>query len=678
MDAAEGAQKRSSLIEEVRRTLRTDPPTSPAARTRLSRLVSRPGVPELLVDVLLRGDVADAHLAAFPLSQATNELVRRRLFRAARTVGDERRAAVLSSLTENELARLFAGRVPPIDEAIVQASGLLAANAPEEFAELLVAARIPLDEKLLAHLEPLRRSFGLGAVTLYEPLLARNLTPEGRREIIRILGREPGEQAAALLERELHRSLDEDERRGIRRERMRQGSPTSNEPTPPSGSAFLSPLRSNGAWVLDVFHEVGPGRVVRASHLVAPTGRVELSTLPEDEALSAIRATRAEAWAELSLARAKFVLQRLPRTATKRVAPTLERLAAVEPEPLVPPVPGGAFTMEEANALVAAPGLFTEWRPFAPIVPALVDPLLVDRRVIAPRLDAPGGADPAPTDSQIADPQIADRPVIHAYPPSSTPFPVTAETIEVLADQTLEVTLAKRGAPARLAAALRHAATWLALRGDTRAERVSFEAYLVAKRRPGQVLLRALVLREIRHRLWMQATLPDAYRQQLREAARRALESEQGRTGETWEDVRLLDFAQAALEGLAREAGQSEETPRLPAVETLDAVLACRFAGWADVELRDTLARPRLSAKVAARAFTRLVGWLPGAPMAMLASLLRFRDEACRGGCPHGCWNRSPEGAPKPVFLGRGWDEKPPVEPDEARSEAPPGEEAAG
>lgn len=656
---ARRSQKHAGLIDELRKTVGVDPPTSAAVSRKLRRLLERPGVPEALLEVLLYADLADAHLAAFPLSLAQGELLRRRLLRDLKTLEPERQKAALAALRAEERERFLEPKQELIDDALVQASSMLAANSPEKFYEMLVAARVPLNEELVAKIEPVRHSLGLGAVFVYEPLLLRQLSPEGRRAVIKLLGREPSAQAAALLEKEAKKARSPEEERDLRRERLRQGT-IAIGPTPaPQGSAFLSALQEDGSYRLEIFHQPKQGKVIQESQLIAPSGRVERSTKPTSKTLDELEHAVGEGWVPMQLGQARFLLERLPQRWAGAIAPTLERLSSVEVEGFAPPPPTSQPSAETIEELVRHP-VFAHWDPVQSVARVLVEHFLV---VAGPSSTGkPGASDADPfgeLEHQALDAALPSVGALHRQNPNPPPpesksslpsaellddsqdefFPISKSQLDSLARQALESARRRQGGIRQLERGLRHAATFLNLSQDPRASQVSFEAHRVGAELGSQKLLLALARRKVWQQLWKQAEFPEAYRRRLRRLARQSL----GHSTPSWDEVRELDLCQAALEGLARDQGQAASEPGLPEPDSLDLELAARLARWARKELGELFARKRLGPSRISKASEALSTAFPAVPgttlLAVQSSLLQLRDEACQGLCPYRCWN---------------------------------------
>lgn len=610
MNAARRLEQQAELLKELREVVGIDPPNSAVARKRLEGFIDRPHVPETLFEIVLQGDLADAHLAAFPLSLARNELLRRRLLKAVATLPPERRNAGLTALTPEERSRFVDDDQSVVDESVIQASSLLAASSPEAFSELLVAARIPLDSRVIEQLEVLRKRLKIGSTTLYEPLLKRNPSPEARVEIIRILGRDPSPQSAALLKQEQKHVTSPKERLDLRREQLRQSTAALNPQAPPPGLAFLSTLQEDGSFLLDVVHELDSKRLLRESHEVAASGRVIRQTHTLNGRLQKLGDTLQEGWAQLSLAQARSLLERLPQRWSQAVAPTLERLAGIQPEPAAPLPPSEALSPDDISELLVHP-VFANWDPVASVIPILVEHFLL--------VSGPG---------------------------PDEDFPASDKQVQSLAQQAIDSVKRRRGGLRRLEQGLRHAALWLSLKGDSRASRVSFEAHRVNSESGSQKLLSALSQRKLWQHLWAQVELPDDYRRKLRQLSRYLVG-----VGEiSWEEVRTLDLTQAALEGLAREAGQQQARSGLPSPDSLNTAAAREFALWGKDGLSGLFIRKRIPSRLQAQTFARWLQAQPEGSPAMFDSALRLREESCRGKCPYLCWDGS-DADPERAFL---------------------------
>lgn len=601
------------LLLEIRRTLHGRDPEHPTVRRRLQQIANRAGAAELLLDTLRRGEIGAAHIAAMALPFARSELVRRGLQRSVRQESGERRAVFLAALTDEELEKALAEMGETLAEDLVHASGILAVNSPSEFIDLVCSNAPMVDEAMFAHLERVRETFGVGAASLYGPLLERRLTPEARRRAVEALGREPGAAARRLLDREHDRATADEDLRLLRRERMRQSSiGLGGLDASRHGAALLSPLGPNETAVLELIEELEPGRCLRTTVVFGLGGALDRFTVPAAGNLDAV-VGEVEAglrWGRLELGQARSLLEGLRRKQRDLVRPVLERLSAVDAVELPWPAPAPGLELPAARDLVRDP-LWAEWRPFARVVEWPDE-----------AIESTGGLAPERFPGELA---------------------LTAAQAAQLSPDLLR----ERGVRPRLAAGLRHMALVMSLRGDARAGAVAAAAAWAARRRPCSLVV-ALVERELWLQLWTHARLPFAYRSQVRDAVRARLSA----SSPKWEDVQRLDLAQAAAEGMARAAGEVREDGRLPPVAELDLDAALQLADRARATFADASLRRRARGgrfEVVAEAAR---GWLDEAPPQAAFEVAQLLATTCLDGCPHDCFSARPVGRSALVLEG--------------------------
>lgn len=599
------------LLREIRLLVERERVGSATRARRLEELANRPGAAELLARIVRSSDLTSARLAALALPYARSELVRRGLRREAGRTRGERRAAILSALTDEEVEVLAERHPEGLVDDLLSAAGRLAANDPRAFVQMVCDAVPEVGTAQIAHFEQVRSAYRIPAASLYAPVLERRLSGAARREVYAILGRQPEPEVQALLERQLARVRSDEERRLVRRERMRQAS-RALEPVkpPPETHARLSPVGTGGGMALEVYEPVAAGRVLRSTVMLPLRAPATAVSVPLDGPLErALQPTQAATeWASLSVGQARALLEALPARRRGPLVPVLDRLRCHAPEPLTPPGPGELLTLETARALVRERP-WRDWRPFSALV------------------EWPDGA--------LSMPARVDA------------FPGGVQAGARLASTRLPDLLAERGVGASVAAGLRHMATWLHLRGDPRAGAVAAESVWAAKRRPA-ALTRALLERELWLQRWALMRLPAGYRGALREALRAMLAP----PGTEWPDVQRLDLAQAAAEGLVRAHGESATTPGLPPVDALDLALAMRLADRARALLQDPSWRRLARAQRLAALLDAARQWVDEAPATVAFELARFAVSVCFDRCPHRCFEQSPGAAPEQVFRG--------------------------
>lgn len=600
------------LLGEIQRVLegRRDPAT---VKRRLAAIAGRPGAAELLSRVLQTGDVVDAQLAALALPYATNELVRLRLQREARDSTGARRAIVLSALTDDELADVLSGVGEGAEDWLVEAMGLFAVNDPEDFVDTLAESVAVVGVKLVEHIERVRAAYAIPLAAIYGPLLGRRLSTRARERVLGLLGRDPSDEARALLDREQARVVRDDDKRLVRRERMRQRTLAiegTHADERPSGTAFLSPVGPRDTAVLELVEELEDGRGVRTTVILAMNRSAEAFSHPLEESLESLRAGQVSDVVELSLSRALGLLESLPLKHRRALWPVFERLSSLSAEPVARPAPDEELSREEAWS-VASHEAFVRWRPLAALV---------------------GWAD-----------QTLEAPV------DGDTFPVSAKELAERAASELAAMFGKASSREAFAAGLRHMALWMALQGDERAKGVAAEALRVTKRRPGALSF-AMAERDLLLQRWSLGRLPEDFRRDVRSAVRRALSVEE--VG--WKDVALLDFAQASAEGMARAKGFARQSsaPEVPSEEELELAIVVARRALESVRskpVQQALRKGQLSS-LAAEARE----WVGDAPVETVFQIVQFVSSTCLGSCPYDCLRRHPKEEAREVFDGPG------------------------
>jgi len=603
------------LLLAIRRAVGPAGPRTTVARGRLARIANRPGAGALLLRTVREGDILAAHVASFALPLVNGELVRRALRRAAHEVKGERRAAVLASLTDDELDQVLSELGDELDEDLAGTSAILAANSPREFVELLCDGLPAVDERIVDHVERVRRAFGLGAASVYAPLLERRLTDRARLRVIEVLGREPGPDVAQVLDRLSARAAQEDERRVLRRERMRQASAELAGRPQPEGCALLGALGRGGSASLDLFELAPSGLLVRTSVSLGHSGVTDCITSPAPGGLDeAVRAADPGGLrARMTLGQARGLLESRDAASRAELAPLLERLSRAPAEAPAAPAPGPALAAEEARALIREQR-WALWRPFTLAV-----------RWPSESLAAAAGL-------------------------SAADFPCSSGMLDDHVAAELVALKRRRLFLARIAAGIRHNALVMHLRGDARAAAVAAEALWLARGR-WPALARALLERELWLQLWANARLPETYRSRIRDAVRQSLDRSEAPVA-GWDRVRTLDLAQAAAEGLARAAGENAERPGLPAPESLDLGAALELAALARESLTDESLRRRARAGTFRVIAEEAGAWLAGPPAHAAWEMARFAGEMCLHACPHRCFDGEPEQDPEAVADG--------------------------
>lgn len=586
------------LLAEIQRVLegRRDPAT---VTRRLAAIVGRPGAAELLSRVLQTGDAVDAQLAALALPYATNELVRMRLQREARDSTGARRAIVLSALTDDELADVLSGVGEGAEDWLVEAMGLFAINDTEDFIDALATSVAVVGVKLVEHIERVRVTYAIPPAAMYGPLLRRRLSTKARERVLGLLGHDPSDEARALLEREQARVVRDDDKRLVRRERMRQrtlaieGARFADKP---EGLAFLSPVGSRDTAVLELVETLGGARGVRTTVILGMNRPAEAFSLPLDEPLESLRAHQASDVVELSLAHARSLLEAVPVKHGRALGPVLERLSSLPAAPLARPAPNAELTLEQARR-ISGEEAFVRWRPLAALV------------------GWPNQALEAPVDEED--------------------FPVARAELEARAASELATALSRPSVRDAFAAGLRHMALWMSLQGDERAQGVAAEALRIAKKRPGALSI-AMAERDLLLQRWSLGRLPEGVRRQVRDAVRETLRVE--RPG--WKDVALLDFAQAAAEGLARAKGfaQAADAPVVPSPDELREAVAVASRALESVRSRPVQQALRKGHLAALADEAR--EWAAGAPVETVFQIVQLVSSTCLGSCPYDCLRR--------------------------------------
>lgn len=598
------------LLSEIQRVF--EGTRDPAhVKRRLEAIANRPGAGEALARVLRTGDVVDAQLAALALPYATSQLVRRGLMRDAKQSGGGRRALLLSALTDEELARVFSELGEGDDDWLIEAMGLFAVNDPADFVDMLCESVPMVGLRMVNHVEKVRRTYAIPAAAMYGPLLGRKLSGEARARVLAILGHDPSDESAALLAREQTRVIDDGDKRTLRRERMRQDTLALQgvEVAEPEGLAWLSPVGPRDTAVLEILEDVGGGRSVATTVLLSMSGPAETFSRPLDVPLNEATRPGFDDAVELTLGQARWLLESLPVKRRSRLGPVLERLVAAPAQLIERPSPALELPRSDAMALAADPA-FTRWRPLAAWV---------------------GWPD-----------DVLEQPV-----DDDVVFPVDAVTLAKRVDAELARSLANQKMRDTFAAGLRHMALWLSLRGDPCAGHVGAEALRVARRRPGSLSF-AMAERDLLLQRWSLGRLPEAFRQAVRDRVRAFLAVET--VG--WDDVALLDLAQAATEGLARSAGFARGATRLTVPGDDEIEVAVGVARRALASLKDKPLQQALRTGRLASLAEEARGWLEGAPLESAFQLVQFVSATCLNGCPHDCLRRKPRRAPLPVFRG--------------------------
>src|SRR5690606_28204096 len=128
------------LLREIRLLVERERVGSATRARRLEELANRPGAAELLARIVRSSDLTSARLAALALPFARSELVRRGLRREAGRTRGERRAAILSALTDEEVEALAERHPEGLVDDLLSAAGRLAANDPRAFVQMVCDA----------------------------------------------------------------------------------------------------------------------------------------------------------------------------------------------------------------------------------------------------------------------------------------------------------------------------------------------------------------------------------------------------------------------------------------------------------------------------------------------------------------------------------------------------------
>jgi hypothetical protein len=597
------------LLREIRHIAERDPTDSPSVRKKLTALANRPGAAELLATAVRTGEPLIAQTAALALPFARSELVRRALVLGARRESGERRLNYLAALQPEELQQVLAETGGVAADDLVEAAGLLAMNSPGEFVEVLCEGAPLVDLSMVEHVERVRRRFAIRAAALYGPLLDRKMSPDARQRTFAILGREGGEEVRHLLEKAQQRLTGDADKTSLRREQLRQAtlSAEGRVASAREGIAVLHPVDGAGEIVLEIL-EVSESRVLQSTVKIGPGAPSHVTAPADGDLESTVQHVAGSKGVRISLGNARSFLETIPQRRRMKLAALLDRLGDTPAEDLVHPQPGAEMSLPEARQLVVDP-VWRDWRPFLRFITWSASTLLQVRA------------------------------------PTAETFPLPFEEIEAFAGRDAGHVL-KRRAPAALNSELRHMALLLHLRGDARAGAVAAETIAVERRRPS-VLLKALAERERWRQLWAHAPLPDDYRAQVRDQIRRAL----GDAPPSWREVKLLDLAQAVMEGAARDFGELGFTPGLPPVEQLPLPAALRFAEHAasvleDPELRRFHARIGREESLARESLV----WGDALPPGSLFEIAQFVEGVCCGACPHRCFEQTPAADPAEVF----------------------------
>lgn len=330
-------------------------PTGGQIDAALLRIARKSGAGQALLQVLRSGTEDDAFHAALALPFVDDDLVRHALRREARTAIGMRRALARAALRDDELHRIVGDGVP--EEDLVHAAGPLVLNDPRAFVDLLCEGRPDVTLAMVEHVERVATTHGVATATLCALVLERRLTRAARRRVMALLGRDASPDARALLDREQGRAIDDEDRRTLRLEKMRQGS-TAIAPVREErrGHAILYPLDATGAARLVVIEHHAPGKSLVSELVVATSGPVRARSRTDD-------VPEAEpGTATLSLGQARTFIEVLPTARRKAAAPLLARLALVAAEPLAGPAPTTPLDAEESGRL-ARTTTFAQWRP---------------------------------------------------------------------------------------------------------------------------------------------------------------------------------------------------------------------------------------------------------------------------------------------------------------------------
>jgi hypothetical protein len=373
----------------------------------------------------------------------------------------------------------------------------------------------------------------------------------------------------------------------------------------------LHPIDGAGEVALEIFERLKEGRLLQSTVRIGPLDVSHVTAPAEGDLEAAAAQAAGTVGVRITLGNARAFLEGIPERRRKKLGPLLDRLGDTPSDPLRHPQPGAELSREEARRLVIDP-LWRDWRPFLRLVPWTASELL------------PGRSFTADT------------------------FPGRFEDLDAYAERDATRALMRR-TPATLNSELRHMALLLQLRGDPRAGNVAAETILIARRRPS-VLLRALAERERWRQLWAHVPLPEEFRARLRERLRVAL----GQLSVEWTNVQLLDLAQAALEGMARDAGELGFSSGLADPDSLPLEAVMRLAEHASSILREPETRrsyARLNRQEILSQATRT--WREVLPAGSLFEVAQFAGSTCFGACPHRCFEQKPMGSARDVFEAR-------------------------
>lgn len=562
-------------LEDIRRALIRREPSLERMRLHLRSVANRPGVAPALVRIVAEGGFVESRLAALALREAESEFVRRGVERELRSGRAERTAHWC-------VAARPAEKHPELDAkgVFLEALDPLLLNDPALFVAWAAEDRVELGLTLVERIEAMRARYGVGPASLYAHVLARRPSGQARALVLELLGRTPGAAAQALLEREERREALSAASVAIRRERMRQ---TTRAPVSSTGQVtarlrFALPGADETIeWIEALSGGISLGTVVT----IAPEKALEWWCEPH------FNASAPPVGAAISLGQVRSMVEAIPARLRLNAAALEERLSCVEAAPLPRPAPTSPLSRSSAAALLDEPD-WLHWRPLV--------------------------AMEGWSEVQLAEGRELPR---EAWPPH-------VETAAELAPLRLTAYLASEAAAEALARRLRIGAIHLHLRGDSRSEGMAADAVAVARGKPTALAIE-LAARELARRLPTEAELPDAYRQELRDALRTMI----GATEPTWVDVQTLDLAQAELESAARASVQPPSWSALPDVATL----ACA------------------DALEAAKALLSQVGARTSGDQPLRA-WPAFVERVCLRECPVRCFSRKPVVAPSAVWDG--------------------------
>jgi hypothetical protein len=578
------------------------------ATRRLEEVVNRVGVSEQLLRLLRSGPIEGAQMAAIGLVHARSELVRKAIQREVRTATGERRLAALGALTPEELEKaLTAGGLQPED--LVEGAGLIALNDPGGFIELVCEGTRMVGLPTVDYVERVRQSFNIEAASLYGPLLDRPLTPKARHRILSILGRESGPEIQTILERAHSRADNDDDRRVVRRERMRQATVSIESTTTPiDGAAVLLPPEDLGTISLEIVERTGGGKTLWSTARFSTFQKAQHVTVGADaDAMTLLRrVSRRPGFAQVTLGQARWLLESLPATRRHDLKLALHRLRAVPSEPIVFPALDVTHPPLDWDALIIEPA-WSGWRPL--------------RNVL----------------------KLRDEAIDQAAKTPLQKFPGSLAMLKESIQHGVPALLKHRGMATNLALCTRHLALSMHLSGDPRAAAVAAEAVRLPRgRRSG--LVQALGERELWRKLWEQTPLPQPWREELRTRLRATIHGEPN-----WEHVARLDLAQAFIEGGVREERSLQSTPGLPAVASLALDEIERVTTNAVRVLRDPHIRKRIKA---GRFDTLTPSLFEASPDAggAITQLARFARSTCFTSCPHRCLEKKPRASAEACF----------------------------